>query len=119
VLSAVNSGHACGWGTAPNQTRSGVQWRIAIAGDSIVLDEDMPNWPTDDIPYAGTLTGGQFTATYASGSDYLRYVCQFKGGSLSGTFSADFSSFEALETLTWGPPGNETTVQRRWTGAPF
>src|SRR5438874_13751635 len=45
VLSVVNSGHACGWGTAPNQTRSGVQWRIAMTGDSISLDEDMPNWP--------------------------------------------------------------------------
>jgi hypothetical protein len=98
-------------------TRADVQWRITIAGDSIVLEEDMPNWPSDHIPFAGMLKGHQFTATYKTGDDYLQWVCQFKGGTLTGTFSEDRSSFEALEELVWGPPENETTVQRRWIGS--
>ena len=75
----------------------------------------MANWPTDHIPYSGNLTGRHFTARYSQGDDYLRWICQFKGGELAGSFSSDFSSFEAVETLTWGAPGMETTVQRRWT----
>jgi hypothetical protein len=100
------------------ETRAGVAWRITITGESISLEEDMQNWPTDHIPFSGTLTGTKFTATYSQGNDYLRWVCQFKGGELSGSFSADFSSFEAYETLVWGPPEQETRVQRRWVGSP-
>jgi hypothetical protein len=94
-----------------------VDWRITIADGSILLEEDMRNWPTDHIPFSGALSGRQFTATYTQGDDYLRYVCQFKGGTLTGSFSEDSSSFEALETLVWGPPGGETIVLRRWAGS--
>ena len=113
VVSA-SAGKACGWGTTPGETRTGVQWRVTINGASVLLEEDMENWPTDHIPFSGTLTGRNFTATYVQGSDYLSYVCQFKGAELSGSFSADFSSFEAEETLVWGPPGAETVVKRQW-----
>lgn len=117
VIGVTNPGRACGWGTSAGETRAGVDWRITIAGDSIVLEEDMPNWPTDHIPFSGTLRGQQFTATYTTRGDYLQWACQFKGATLSGRFSQDLSSFEALEELSWGPPGNETTVQRRWIGS--
>lgn len=109
VVSASSSG-GCGWGRTPGETRS-VFWRVTIDGVAVSLDEDMANWPTDDVPYAGTLTGQQFTATYsqpASGS------CQFKGGTLVGTFSSDFSRFDAEETLVWGEGVGETRVRRRW-----
>ena len=119
VLSATTPGRACGWGTSAGEVRTGVDWRITITGGSILLDEDMRNWPTDHIPFSGTLSGRQFTATYTSGDNYLQFVCQFKGGTLTGTFSDDSSSFEALETLVWGPLGGETTVQRRWIGSRF
>ena len=109
-------GRACGWGTSTGETRNGVEWRITIDGNAILLEEDMHNWPTDHIPFSGTLRERRFTATYSSGDDYLRWVCQFKGATLSGTFSQDLLSFEALEELTWGPPGDETKVQRRWIG---
>jgi hypothetical protein len=116
VLSATG-GAACGWGTTPGETRTGVDWRVTIGNGEVALDEDMRNFPTDDVPYVGTLNGRNFTATYSSGADYLRYACEFKGGTLGGTFSEDFSSFEAHEVLMWGPPGGETTVERRWTGS--
>jgi hypothetical protein len=54
------------------------------------------------------------TKSNSQGDDYLKWVCQFKGGTLTGRFSADFSMFEADETLIWGPPVSETTVYRRW-----
>jgi hypothetical protein len=116
VLSAT-PGPACGWGTAPGQTRTGVGWRIVVSGHSIVLEEDMDNWPTDSVPFSGTLLGREFVAAYDNGADYLRYVCQFKGATLTGRFSDDMRSFEALETVFWGPPERETVVRRRWVGS--
>lgn len=104
----------CGGDPAAGATRADVTWRVTISGNAVLMEEDMANYPTDHIPYAGSVTGGQFTASYFQGNDYLRWACQFRGGELSGNFSPDFSSFEAVETLVWGAPGVETTVQRRW-----
>ena len=78
-----------------------------------MLDEDIPNWPTDDIPYSGSMSGTSFDATYAQTP---AGVCAFRGGTLSGSFSDDGLTFEALETLAWGPSERQVTVQRRWTG---
>ncbi len=117
MVAETGPGHACGGGTSPGQTWTGVDWRVTITGDSILLEEDMRNWPTDHIPFSGTLSGRQFSATYTNGDNYVQFYCQFKGGTLTGTFSGDFSSFEAFETLVWGPPGSETAVQRSWTGS--
>jgi hypothetical protein len=64
------------------------------------------------VAYA-TLNGLEFTARYVQGADYARWVCQFREATIVGRFSPDFSTFEALETLVWGVPGNETVVQRR------
>jgi hypothetical protein len=119
TVTAVTRGSAppCGWGTSVGDTRAGVEWRITMTGEQVSLDEDMRNWPTDDVPFAGRLSGVQFTASYASGSDYARYVCQFREGTLSGTFSSDFSTFDAVETLIWGTPETQTVVQRHWVGS--
>jgi hypothetical protein len=46
-----------------------------------------------------------------------RIVCQFREGSISGSFSSDFSTFDAVETLIWGTPGTETIVERHWVGS--
>ncbi|MGH7627213.1 MAG: hypothetical protein ACREOJ_18085 [Gemmatimonadaceae bacterium] len=112
---APGSAPACGWGTSPGETRSDVGWRITVTADSISMDEDMRNWPTDDIPYVGHLDGAQFAATYKSASNYADYVCQFREAALTGRFTSD-STFDAVETLIWGRPGAETTVTRHWNG---
>jgi len=91
-----------------------VLWAVTYTDESVSLDEDMANWPTDDLQYSGTLRGRGFTATYKTSGDYLAWVCQFREASISGTFSDDFTSFEAQESLIWGPPENETRVERRW-----
>lgn len=89
-----------------------VLWRLIVDGNAVTLDEDMGNWPTDDVLYKGTVDGVRFTASYNTGGDYLQWVCQFKGGTLTGTFTADFSAFDAVEIVVWGPPGDETIVER-------
>ena len=111
-----STGLGCGWGTVAGDTRRGVLWRIMQASDSVTLDEDMPNWPTDDIPYSGSVTGTQFTAAYVQTGDG---VCHFRGGDLSGSFSADGLHFDAVENLSWGSSANEVRVQRHWTGSRF
>jgi len=116
VSVTAGSTPACGWGTSPNETRNGVEWRVTVSADAISLDEDMRNWPTDDLPYSGQLAGAQFTASYASASNYAQFVCQFREAAITGSFTSD-STFEAIETLVWGRPGTETIVQRRWTGS--
>jgi hypothetical protein len=116
VVSATRgSVAACGWGTSVGETRSGVEWRITMTTDGISLDEDMRNFPTDDLPYSGHLAGAQFTATYTSASNYADFVCQFREATISGSFTSD-STFDAVETLVWGRPGMETTVKRHWNG---
>jgi hypothetical protein len=118
VVSATG-GEGCGWGRAPGETRDGVLWRIVIDDESILLDEDMRNWPTDDVAFRGTLEGRRFTARVEGSPDYLNYACQWRGGVLTGEFNADFTSFEADESLFWGPPQRETVVRRHWVGAPL
>ena len=110
VTASAGSG-GCGWGRTLSETRSGVLWRIVVAGNTVTLDEDMVNWPTDHIPYAGTLNGVQFAALYKQTPSG---VCQFTGGTLNGTFSDDFSTLTADETLTWGEGATQTIVQRHW-----
>jgi hypothetical protein len=115
VLSGTGLG--CGWGLTAGETRTGVLWNIRRMDDSVMLDEDIPNWPTDDSPYSGSVSGTRFVATYTQPSDG---VCAFRGGTLSGSFSDDGLTFEALETLAWGSSSeHQVTVQRRWSGRRF
>jgi hypothetical protein len=116
VSVATGSTPACGWGTSPGEVRDSVDWRITLTAKAIWLDEDMRNWPTDDIPYSGHLDGAQFAASYTSASNYADFVCQFREASFTGRFTSD-STFDAVETLVWGRPGTETTVIRRWHGS--
>ena len=108
------TGGPCGWGTTLGETRSGVEWNIQMTGNSITLDQDLPNWPTDDLPYSGSVRGTHFEGTYYQGDDYLKWVCQFRGATITGDFDADFSTFQAVETLGWGTPETGTSVERRW-----
>jgi len=81
------------------------------------MDEDMRNWPTDDTPYTGTLSGTQFAATYSQPQQAGVVGCQFLGGELSGSFSEDGLHFDAVETNVWVAAGNEVRMQRHWTGS--
>lgn len=117
VISVFGSG-GCGEGRAPGEQVE-QSWRITTDGDAILLDEDVSNWPTDDVPYHGTLDGRRFTANIDNSPDYLFYACLWRGGTLSGEFNADFTALEADEFMSWGPPDQETVVHRHWTGSPL
>jgi len=110
---AVTGAGGCGWGITAGDTRRGVWWRITQQGTAITLDEDMSNWPTDDIPFSGSLDGARFTATDVEPGGG---ACMFRGGQLTGGFSDDGQTFDATETLTWGSSGGAVTVTRHWTG---
>jgi hypothetical protein len=108
-----------GCGSMSNATRSGVLWAITQTGSSLSMDEDMSNWPTDDTPYTGTLSGTQFTAKYVQPQQAGVVGCVFQGGDLSGSFSEDGAHFDAIETNVWVAAGNEVRMQRHWTGRRF
>ena len=97
----------------PGERRNGVLWRVTITADTVVLEEDMEDYP-NHIEFSGRLSGSTFTASFFQGADYASYVCQFREASLTGAFSADFSSFEGVEQLVWGTPNQETRVECRW-----
>jgi hypothetical protein len=68
--------------------------------------------PLDGPIFEGELVGRSFADDFHMGGDYLATSCQFREASISGTFAADFGSFEARETQVFGPPGQEVTVVR-------
>jgi len=111
----TSNGIGCGWGTNVGDVGTKM-WLITQNGASITLDEDMQNWPTDDVPFRGLVTDKHFAAqdVEAGGG-----VCAFRGGELDGTFSDDGLTFDALETLRWGSSEHFVTVQRRWRGRKF
>jgi hypothetical protein len=78
----------------------------------------MGNYPTDDVPYTGSLSGTHFTATYVQQLQ-AGVGCVFQGGDLSGSFSEDGLRFDAVETNVWIAAGNEVRMQRHWTGSRF
>ncbi len=116
VVEVTGSQGACQSGVPVGQTITGIGWFIAIAGDSVSLDEDVRNAPTDDLPYSGTLTGEQFVAANTPPASGLNGACPFRGATLSGSFNSDFSTFDATETILSGTAGAEMTVTRHWIG---
>jgi hypothetical protein len=114
----VTATGTCDWLPSIGRT-STVFWGVTITGDSVVL-EDKYTFPADPA-LTGVLSGRQFIVVYKSeGEDgFGESPCAYKGGTLTGTFSEDFSSFEAVETHVYGPAGGETTIQWRWIGSPF
>jgi hypothetical protein len=117
LVVSSDEGNACGGATLVGATSRDIEWRITTENAAILLEVDMNNYPTDHMRYSGTSTGRQFAGSYATGSEYLDFFCELRGGKLTGNFSADLLTFEATETLIWGPPGEERTVNRRWTGS--
>jgi len=116
LVVSSDDGNACGGATLVGATTRNVEWRITTDDPAILLEVDMVNYPTDHMRYTGMSTGRQFAGSYATGADYLDFFCELRGGELTGTFAANGLSFDATETLIWGPPDNERTVERRWSG---
>ncbi len=116
IVVSSDDGNACGGATIVGATSRNIEWRITTEDPAILLEVDMVNYPTDHMRYSGMSIGREFAGSYATGADYLDFFCELRGGELTGSFSADRLTFQATETLIWGPPDNERTVERRWAG---
>jgi hypothetical protein len=69
------------------------------------------------IDERGNAAGAASSVTFtASEVEAGVWVCQFRGGDLSGNFSEDGLRFEASEILRWGSLEHPVTVQRHCTG---
>jgi hypothetical protein len=114
VLSAIGSG-GCGGGRTPGE-QGELTWLVTYNGSEVQLDENVANYPTDDLDFRAPLIGPNraFSATYSMGSNYAGYICQFKEATLVGTFNDELTVMEGTETLVWGLPDNETRVVRTW-----
>jgi hypothetical protein len=117
LVVSSEDGNACGGATLIGATTKNIEWRITTEMPAILLEVDMVNYPVDHMRDAGTATALEFTGTYATAIDYSDFYCELRGGTLLGHFSADFLTFEATETLIWGPPSEQRTVHRRWSGS--
>ncbi len=113
MVQSVTGQGACQLAGKVGDTVAGIPWSIEISGNAIVLDENPRNAPTDDTPFTGTLDGVQFSAAYTQPPGG---PCQFRGGTLVGSFNSDFSAFQAIETVTWGSGEAAATMQNQWRG---
>lgn len=116
LVVSSDDGNACGGAAVVGATSRNIEWRITTEDPAILLEVDMLNYPDDHMRYAGMSTGRQFAGSYETGADYVDFFCEVRAGELTGTFSADRLSFEATETLIWGPTDHERSIERRWAG---
>lgn len=118
TIVSISGGRGCGVGFVSGETRTGVSWRITSNIAAILIEQDLQNSPVTALsPFSGSLTGLDFKTSASSNGNPLQSSCLFRGGTLTGTFSADFSTFDATEDLLWGQPGAEVHVQRHWVGS--
>ena len=112
-----DDGNACGGTTLIGATSRNVEWRITTVDAAILMEVDMSNYPVNHMRYTGTSSGLEFTGSYETGAEYADFFCELRAGRLTGFFSSDHSTFDATETLIWGPASQERTVTRHWTGS--
>ena len=96
--------------------RRNVQWRVTTNPGAIMLEQDLQNFQTTDLaPFSGVLNGQDFSASATSNGNFLKSTtCIFRGSTLKGRFSPDFTAFDATEELAFGQIGSEVHVQKHW-----
>jgi|KBSSwiStaDraftv2_1062776.scaffolds.fasta_scaffold25908_5 hypothetical protein len=96
--------------------RRNIPWRITTNPGAIMLEQDPQSFQTTDLaPFSGVLNGQDFSASATSNGNFLNSTtCLFRGSTLKGHFSPDFTSFDATEDLTFGQIGSEVRVQKHW-----
>jgi hypothetical protein len=117
TIVSITGFQSCAIVVTPGQLSPNTQWRVTMGAGSILLQQDITNAPNNQAAFSGTLNGLDFTAASSNVGNSLLPSCLFRNSTLKGHFSPNFSSFGAVETLTWGSPGAETTVQRNWAGS--
>ena len=117
VIVRVSAFKSCAVIFTPGQIFPGQNWKINMGSGSIFLQQDLSNTPNLQPTFSGTLNGLDFIASSSNVGSVLLPSCLFRTSTLKGRFSQNFRTFDAIELLTWGSPGAETTIERSWTGA--
>jgi hypothetical protein len=117
TIVTVTTIKSCAVVFTPGQIFPGSQWRVNTGAGSIALTQDGTNAPNQQAFFSGTLDGLNFVANSSNVGSFLLPSCLFRSSTLTGRFSSDFRTFDANELLTWGSPGAETTIERKWVGA--
>ena len=114
VLDVSATRNSCLTDNSVGQTRTEVGWTIKEDATSITLIEAAGAIDLRTPYYTGSLTGSQFTAsTWQDGG----FDCFVWGGDLSGSFSADRLTFDAIETIEYRHLGESPMqVRRHWIG---
>jgi len=87
-------------------------WQLWLEGERFTLFE---GWDPEESPvFTGTLQGLSFAAHPTDFPSAGHGTCFFREAAISGSFGEGFESFEARETLIWGPPENELRVELAW-----
>lgn len=120
VVTSVDGGGACFWGTKLGETPQGILWdvRFNATGNGVWMNEDSPNFLADSFVFSGPTHGDDFSADVVyldPATEPSRAGCDFREVDLAGHFSPDRSHFDADETLIFGPPSARTTIVRHWS----
>jgi hypothetical protein len=89
---------------------AGVRWSTEQSGSTLTFVENATSDPIDRTRFSGSLVELEFSASGPTPAGRPTNECDFQGGGLSGSFSADWSRFEADETMTWGSPAGQIRV---------
>ncbi len=118
TIVTVTTIKSCAVVFTPGQIFPGSRWRVNNgASGSFALQQDITNAPNQQAFFSGTLNGLDFIANSSNIGSFLLPSCLFRNSTLAGRCSPDFRTFDATGLLTWGSPGAETNIQRKWTGA--
>jgi hypothetical protein len=110
---AVSGQNSCLTDKAVGDIRTNVGWTVKQNATSITLIEAIGAIDLRTPYYTGSLSGNQFaTTTWQDGG----FDCFVWSGDLSGSFSADGLTVDAIENIEYHHLGeNPMQVRRRWT----
>jgi hypothetical protein len=114
LLAVSATRNSCLTDGAIGDTRTNVGWTIKQDATSITLIETIGPVDLRTPYYTGSLNDRSFTATTWQDGGYDCFVWE---GDVSGSFSADGLTFDAIETIEYHHFGeNPMQVRRHWTG---
>ena len=106
------TGESCGVTPAPAGTQHSGLMAAARSGSAVKFLYWVSNYPTDDVDYAGSLQGDEFTARTDPWPASSFGTFQ---GSLVGRFSADGRHVDASEIWTWHCSSGDEQYLIDWT----
>ena len=112
---AVSGQNGCLADNAVGDIRTNVGWTVKQDATSVTFIEALGAYDLRTPYYTGSLSDNQFrTTTWQDGG----FDCFVWGGDLSGSFSADGLTFDAVENIEYRHSGESPMqVRRHWTAS--